>query len=299
LLANLPPIAVCAWGSLRLLPSDLPRHDLRLDLRGAALCLSAAACTLFAMLSGPTQGWLSPAVLSSAALAAGSLLCLWRWLGRAPKPLLDLSLFTQARWAKALLVIFLGYSAYSGVSFVLAQYLQLARAKAAFQAGLLTLPLAGSMLTGTLFAPRLMRRLRAERALSFSLCTALFGASLLAQASFVQSDLLLCCALLPFGAGCGSAFANATELTVGFVSHERAASAAAVSESAFEFGGVLGIAVTSTVLDSPSLAPASVSDHAPRALAVAAAAVLFALLVALSLSRSARAHATPSECSDP
>ncbi|HEY0466484.1 MAG TPA: MFS transporter, partial [Polyangiaceae bacterium] len=299
LLANIPPIALCAWGSLRLVPIDLPRPERRLDFRGAALCLSAAACALFAILAGPSHGWLSPGVVSSAALAAGSLLWARHWLRRARQPLIDLSLFSQPRFSKALLVIFLGYFAFSGVSFVVAQYLQLARAKTAFDSGLLTLPLAGSMLAGTLFAPRLMLRLRPERALAFSLCAALFGALLLARASDAQSDLLLCCALFPFGAGCGSAFANATELTLGFVSQERAATAAALSESAFEFGGVLGIAVLSSLLGNASLVRATVSERAPRALWLAALALLCALFVALRLSRSASARATPSVCSDP
>ena len=297
-LSNLPPIALCAWGSQRLVPSDPPRRDLRLDFRGAALCLSAAACGLFALLSGPAGGWFSLEVVSSAALAAGFTLSARAWLRRARQPLLDLSLFSQARFAKALLVIFLGYFAFSGVSFVVPQYLQVARAKAAFHSGLLTLPLASSMLVGTLFAPRLLRRMRADRALGFSLCFALFGASLLACASYGQSDLLLCGALFPFGAGSGSAFATATELTLGFVSQQRAATAAAVSESAFEFGGVFGIAVLSTLLDSGPLARANLLDRTPGALWAAAVALLLALLVALTLSRSAL-RATPSVCSDP
>jgi DHA2 family multidrug resistance protein-like MFS transporter len=235
LLANLPPIALCAWGSLRLVPADLPRHDLRLDFRGTGLCLGAAACCLFAVSSGPSQGWLSLEVVSSAVFGGGLLLLARNWLRRAPHPLFDVSVFAQARFAQALLVIFLAYFAFSGVSFVVAQYLQLARAKAALQAGLLSVPLASSMLLGTLFAPRLALRWHAERALWLSLCTATSGATLLAYSSYGRSELLLCVALIPFGAGCGSAFANATELILGSVSQQRAATAAALSESAFEF----------------------------------------------------------------
>ena len=91
------------------------------------------------------------------------------------------------------------------------------------------------MLLGTLFAPRLALRWHAERALWLSLCTATSGATLLAYSSYGRSELLLCVALIPFGAGCGSAFANATELILGSVSQQRAATAAALSESAFEF----------------------------------------------------------------
>lgn len=299
LLANLPPVAVCAWTSRRLVPGDLPRRDQPLDLLGAALCLGAAGSGLFAILSGPSHGWLSLPVLSSAAASAVCLLLARNWFRRAPHPLIDLSLFGEARCKLALLVIFLGYFAFSGVSFVLAQYLQLARAKPALHSGLMTLPLTGAMLVGTLLAPWLIFRMRGERALGFSLLMALLGASLLTAASRGQNDLLLCVALVPFGAGSGSAFATATELILGSVSEQRAAIAAATSESAFEFGGVLGIAVLGTLLGDVSSLSSRLPEFVPRALGAASLAVFLAWTVAWRLSRAAIAPATPSACSDP
>jgi len=299
LLANLPPVAICAWASRRLVPGHLPRRDRPLDFLGAGLCLGAAASGLFAILSGPSHGWFSLPVLSSAAVAAVCLLLARNWLRRAPHPLIELSLFGEARCKLALLVIFLGYFAFSGGSFVLAQYLQLARAKPALHSGLMTLPLTGAMLAGTLLAPGLILRMGAERALRFSLMTAVVGASLVAAASRGQNDFLLCVALVPFGAGSGSAFATSTELILGSVSEERAAIAAATSESAFEFGGVLGIAMLSTLLGSASSLSSSLPESVPRALAAAAFAVFLAWSAAWRLSRKAVAPATPNAYSDP
>jgi DHA2 family multidrug resistance protein-like MFS transporter len=270
-----------------------------LDLRGAALCLAAAGGGLFAVLSAPSQGFLSLAVLTSAAF---SIICaLWArsWLRRAPQPLIDVSLFRAPRFSRALLLIFLGYFTFSGVSFVLAQYLQLERAKGALRSGLMTLPLTGSMLLGTLLAPTLLRHLRAERALRASLSAAFLGAALLTCASHIHDDLLLCIALVPFGAGSGSAFANATELILSSVSRERAGTAAAVSESAFEFGGVLGIAVLSSVLGNPSHPDARLAMLAPHALGVGAFAVFLAWWVARRVTTADGVRATQSACSDP
>jgi MFS family permease len=290
LLANLPPVALCFWGSWRLVSPDLPRRDVPLDWTGLALCLACAGCWLFAILAGPSQGWLAPQVALSAlagGLCAGTALV---WLKRARHPLFDLRLFRQRRFSRALLVILLGYFAFSGVAFVVAQYLQVARAKPAFDAGLLSLPLASSLLIGTLLAPRMMSYFGTERALSVSLGCALLGATLLAIASYGHDDLFLGVTLLPFGLGCGSTFANATELTLGSVPVERAATAGAVSESAFEFGGVLGVAVLSTLLGTSAVSAESVANHAPRALWVGALAVLASLLVAVSLPARARPH---------
>ena len=287
LLANVPPVALCFWGSARLVSADLPRRALPVDWPGAALCLATAGCFLFAVLNGPSEGWLAPKVLASA-LGSGLGAAVARgWLRRARYPLLDLSLFSERRFSRALLVILLGYFAFSGVSFVVAQYLQLARGESALHAGLLMLPLTLCMLLGTLLAPTLMTRFGTERALLVSLGAALIGAVLLAAASYGQSRLLLCASLLPFGLGSGSTFANATELTLGSVSAERAATAAAISESAFELGGVLGVAVLSTLLGSSALAREQLSNNAPGAFWAAAGVVSFALLAAARLSRTA------------
>ncbi len=111
----------------------------------------------------------------------------------------------------------------------------------------------------------------------------MLGAVGLAFASRGTADWLLCLALMPFGAGCGSAFANATELTLGAVAPERAASAAAISESAFEFGGVLGVAVLSTLLGASALAPEALQLAGQRAFWAGALALLLAWSVAASL----------------
>ena len=284
LLANLPPLALCLWGSARLVSTELPRRSVPVDWFGALLCLSSASSFLLALLSGPGHGWLGSEVvgcaLASGALAVAAVV----WLRRARHPLFDLSLLYEPPIARALLVILLGYFAFSGVSYVVAQYLQIARSLSALDAGLLSLPLAGSMLLGTLAAPRSIAHFGIARALCVSLALSGLGALLLATASSLANDALLCFALLPFGAGLGNAFAIATELALGSVSHERAATAAAMSESAFEFGGVLGVAVLSTLLGAHTVTRESVANNAPQALWGGALSVSLALLVALSLT---------------
>jgi DHA2 family multidrug resistance protein-like MFS transporter len=97
----------------------------------------------------------------------------------------------------------------------------------------------------------------------------------------------------------GSAFATATELILGSVSEQQAAIAAATSESAFEFGGVLGIAVLSTLLGGASSPSSGLAELVPRALGAAALTVFLAWFVTRRLARAAAARATPSVCSDP
>jgi DHA2 family multidrug resistance protein-like MFS transporter len=96
----------------------------------------------------------------------------------------------------------------------------------------------------------------------------------------VESDVALCVALVPFAAGAGSAFANATARVLA-AAPERAGAVGAISESAFELGGVLGIALLGTRLGALPGA---------RGASAAAVGAALALAVALALSRSGRAR---------
>lgn len=168
---------------------------------------------------------------------------------RAPRRrLIDLALLRRPRFALTLLLILLGYFAFSGVSFVTAQYWQVARSYRPVHGGLLTVPLTTSMLAGTLLAPGVARRAGAEGALVSSSIVATAGAALLAWASAHSNDLLFALLEVPFGAGFGSAFANATEVVLDSAPAERAGSAAGASETAFELGGAIGVAVLSAAL---------------------------------------------------
>jgi DHA2 family multidrug resistance protein-like MFS transporter len=76
---------------------------------------------------------------------------------------------------------------------------------------------------------------------------------------------------VPFAAGAGSAFANATGCVLGASPADRAGSAAAISESAFELGGVLGIALLGTRLGALPGVQGAASAALGAALALALA----------------------------
>jgi MFS family permease len=288
MLVNLPVVGLAWIGALFFVPRALPRREVPLDLFGTLLALLGTAALLFAILEGPSLGWsgrgVLGAVLASCLLYGG----LFVWERSAKNPLFEPALLREPRFRFALLVILLAYLSFSGVSFVLPQYLQVARAHAPLHAGLLGVPLAISMLTGTLLAPLAMQRSGPERALLASLFTAFAGALLLVLSSVLSSDLLLCVAEIPFGAGAGSAFANTTEMVMGSVPERRAGTAAAISEGAFELGGVLGIALLGTALGSPLGEPRGYGESVTRAIGIGVAAIALAASVAWALARRQR-----------
>jgi DHA2 family multidrug resistance protein-like MFS transporter len=275
LLGNLP-FALLAIGAVReLVPDGQPRRAAPLDLPGAALGFGATLCVLAALLGGV------PEAAQALALVAGvggyALLVLWQ--RHARHPMLAPELFRLPAVRGTLLVILLAYLAFSGLSFAVVQHLQRVREHTPAIASLLNLPLPLALLGGTLLAPAVMARVGAERALALGLGAALGGALLIGVACAVENDLALCLALVPFAAGAGSAFANATGCVLGAAPADRAGSAAATSESAFELGGVLGIALLGTRLGSLPGA---------RGPSFAALGAALALAIALIVSRRAR-----------
>jgi MFS transporter, DHA2 family, multidrug resistance protein len=265
LLGNVPFALVAVAGVVELVPATLPRRAAPLDLLGTALGFGATVCLLWGLLGG-ARG--SSLIALGAAVTLAVALVVWQ--RRAPHPMLEPRLFQRPAFRLTLLAILLAYLAFSGTSFAIAQYLQVVRSHTPSHASWLNLPLPLAMLLGTLSAPRLSRRLGQGRALGASLGLALGGAALVATACWLESDLGLCAALVPFAAGAGSAFPNATQIVLGAAPPERAGSAAAISETAFELGGVLGIALLGSRVGA---LPGSGGNGATLAVAGAAVAL--------------------------
>lgn len=285
MVVNLPLTVVAFAAARRLLPERSPRREAPLDLAGTALAFAASLSLLSAILHGPSLGSSAREVRLGLAGAATFFSALWAWERRTRHPMLDPALFRRRPFVLTVLVILLGYLSFSGVAFVVAQYWQVARSYRPVAGGLFSVPLAASMLAGTLLAPGVMNRVGPARALVASLIAATTGAALMAWAGAGLHDFWFALAELPFGAGFGSAFANATEVVMGSVSAERAGSAAAINETAFEFGGVLGIALSSAVLGAPAAGQRDAFAAATaRALAAGAVVALLSTIVAACLA---------------
>ena len=274
LLGNLPFALLAIGGVSELVPATLARRAAPIDALGAVLGFGATLCLLSALLGG----WGAGAQALALAAAAGGYALLVLWQRRARDPMLAPALFRSRAFRGTLVLILLAYLAFSGLSFAVVQHLQLVRGHAPGVASLISLPLPLAMLAGTLLAPRWMRRAGAG-ALAGSLGVALAGAALVGFACAIENDLALSAALVPFAAGSGSAFVDATGRALASAPAGRAGSAAATSESAFELGGVVGIALLGTRLEA-----------LPGARGASAAAIGAVLVLTIAVGLARRAH---------
>ncbi|MGW2487312.1 MFS transporter [Streptomyces sp. NPDC001606] len=246
-LINLPVMAVLVLVGIRTLPESRNPNPGPWDLAGVLLSLVGVIGLVYAVKEAATHGF-TWAVLGAALLGAAAL-CgfVHRQLTR-PAPLLDMRLFRNRGFSGAVLADLLTVLGMSGLVFFLSQYLQLVQGRHPFEAGLAELPAAVGAVAAGLVAGRAARRCSVRAVVSAGL--AAVGAALAALTTVGQSTgyPVLGAALLVVGVGAGFSFTVTADVILSSVPKEQAGAASAVSETAYELGAALGIALLGSVV---------------------------------------------------
>ncbi|WP_169982897.1 MFS transporter [Microbispora sp. H10836] len=273
------------WGSAFLLavpvmtallvvaPFTLPEHrDAgagRLDWLSAVLSLAAVLPVVYGLKQIAADG-VEP--MSLIAIAAGIAVAgaFARRQRRLANPLVDLRLFTDRTFAVAAATLALGIFVLWGSNYAVAQYLQLVYGKSPLEAGLWTSPAALGVIAGSTLAPRIARRTGSAIVIGTGLAISAAGYLILSQVS--GNLAVLVAGTVVVSAGLGPMMALATDLVVSSAPPERAGAAAAISSTAPQVGGALGIAVLGSLITAiyradMSSAPETVRDSLTAAVA--------------------------------
>jgi DHA2 family multidrug resistance protein-like MFS transporter len=229
-----------------LLPEFREPRPGRLDLPSAGLSLVAVLAVIYGLKQAAQDGlgWL-PALAIAAGLAVGvAFLHRQRTLR---DPLIDLRLFRVPAFNAALATNTFALFAAFGAFLFTAQYLQLVLGLSPLQAGLWTLPESGGFIVGSILAPMLARQVRPAVVMSAGLVLAAGGFGLLTQVGAGSGLAVLVTGSVVLSLGIAPVVTLATDLIVGSVPAEQAGAAAAMSETATELGGALGIAVLGSI----------------------------------------------------
>jgi DHA2 family multidrug resistance protein-like MFS transporter len=246
-LINLPVMAVLVVVGVRLLPESRTPNPGPWDLTSVVLSLAGMVGVVYAVKEAATHG---PGVvpLTAGLLGAGALYGFVRRQLTLPTPLLDMRLFRHRGFSGAVLADLLSVLGLSGLVFFLSQYLQLVQGRRPFEAGLAELPAAIGAVAAGLAAGRAARRFSVRSVVAGGL--AAVGLALAALTVIGQSTgyPLLGAALLVVGAGAGFSFTVTADVILSSVPREQAGAASAVSETAYELGAALGIAVLGSIV---------------------------------------------------
>ena len=232
-----------------LLPEFRDESAGRLDILSAVQSIVATLAVIYGMKHVAEHG---PGLEAAAAILLGLIVggFFIRRQKRLADPMLDLSLFANPGIGAALCVNVTAMLGAMGIFVFISQYLQLVLGMSALEAGLWTAPSGVCFALGSMLTPQLLRFWRPTAVLTGGLLLAALGFLLLTQvrqessmAVLMTAIVMLCCGLSPVGT-----------VTIDFVMKlapaERAGAASAISETSFEFGGALGIAVLGSLVSA-------------------------------------------------
>ncbi len=175
-------------------------------------------------------------------------------------PLLDLRMFGSRSFSVALMVQVFTMTTIGGIYLFVTQYMQLVQDFTPLVAGLWLMPSAVALVISSLATPKLAERLSPAKIVGAALAVAAIGYAVLAAANGLAM-VVLGFSLLYLGTG--PVMALGTDLVIGTAPVEKAGSAAAMSETAMEFGIAFGVGVLGVVGTAVATNGEPLLDSAP------------------------------------
>ncbi|MFF4696639.1 MFS transporter [Streptomyces chattanoogensis] len=250
-LVNLPVAVIALLAVLSLVPESKNPSGDRPDLLGALLSMIGMVGVVYAIITGPVNGWTSAQVLLSAAVGVVGLAAFALWELHVPYPMLDMHFFRNRRFIGAVSGGILVAFGMGGSIFLLTQHLQFVLGYGPLEAGLRMAPLAVTviLINFTGLGARLMPRLGTPG-------TIVSGMSLLA-AGLAAISLLgghgyggMLTGLIVMGLGVALAMPAMANAIMSAIPPAKAGVGAGVNGTLMEFGQGLGVAVLGAVLNS-------------------------------------------------
>ncbi|MFC9896878.1 MFS transporter [Nocardia sp. NPDC127579] len=243
---NVPVVVLTVLAGVWLLPEYRSPHSGQLDWLSALLSIAG----IIGLAWGIKHIAKGEAGLTDWAFFLLGLLLL-AWFARrqlaAADPLLDVRLFRNGPFTAAALATLLAMLAIGAALFLISLWLQYIHGYSPSEAGLRTMPAAVTLLIASLSTPWLMHRLGVRAVLAIGLGALALGFLGLALSPEPTSYPVIALVLATFGIGDGMAVTAAAAVLVSAVPPERAGQAGAVSETNYELGIGLGVALLGSV----------------------------------------------------
>ena len=245
---HLPIVAISLLG-LRIVPESTNERQLRLDIPGLILGPVGITALVYAFIQGGEMGWTSAPIVIAFVAAVGLLVAFVAVERRSPAPMLQVKFFRHRDFTGPLLVVLVLFFAMMGVFFFFTLYLQLVQGKSAFTAGLLMLPVAGSLMVAATIAGALAGRLGPKAIALVGILITLGGMLWMSQIQVDTPYGTLAIGLVMFGFGIGLAMTVLTDTVMAAVPVSEAGIASATNDVSRELGSALGIAILGSVVN--------------------------------------------------
>lgn len=250
-LVNIPIVIVAIVATMQLVPDSRDPSRARLDPGGAVLSTLGLSAVLYAIIEGPVHGWSDSAVVAAALFGTVLMIGFVLWERTRERPMVDLTLFRDPRFAAASAAITLAFFALNGGMFFLTQYLQFVMGYTPLEAGVRVIPIAVGVGIAAPQSARLTERYGAKAVVAAGMFVIAAGLGIqAATAAGATGYGVVLVSLVVIGAGIGIAGTPATDSIMAVVPREQAGVGSAVNDTTREIGGALGVAVLGSVLAS-------------------------------------------------
>jgi EmrB/QacA subfamily drug resistance transporter len=223
------------------------------DPAGAVTITGALVLLVYALVEAPAAGWGSTQTIVLVAAAAVLLAAFVLIESRHRAPLVPLRVLRSRTLVGANLVMLVFGTVAFGMPFILTLYAQEVLGYSALEFGAGTAVVAAAAAVGSIAGQAAVLKVGFRPVAVGGMTLMGAGSLLLTQASVGGSyfgDIFL--ALLVFGPGIGLAFVTATVAALAGVSERESGLASGLSNTAFQIGQALGVAIASTVAVSRS-----------------------------------------------
>ncbi|MCC7253935.1 MFS transporter [Hyphomicrobium sp.] len=219
----------------------------RIDIPSAVLSMAAVLAIIYGIKRIAEAG---VAPLPLFAIGAGFLIGAYFFQRQTAlaDPLIDVGLFRVRGFSAALATNIVALFVIFGTFLFIAQYLQLVLGMGPLEAGIWTAPSGIVFALGSVAAPFLVRRFQPHVVIATGFVISALGFALLTQLAATQSPWLVFTGMMILSLGVAPTGAITTDLVMAAAPPERAGAASAISETSFEFGGALGIAVLGSLV---------------------------------------------------
>ena len=245
---NLPIGALALGLGAFLVPTSRDPKQTKLDPVGALLSIVGLAALLFGIIEGQPKGWGSAEVLTGFAVAIVALGGFVTWELHSDHPMLDLSVFRNARFSAASGTITIVFFGLMGSLFLMTQYWQLVHGYSPLDAGVRLLPAAVVMMLAAPQSARLVERFGTKRVVLAGLGLIATGMLL---TSFIETDTPYWNVMgrfLVMYLGMSLTMAPATESVMGALPRDKAGVGSAINDTTRQVGGALGVAIIGSVV---------------------------------------------------
>jgi DHA2 family multidrug resistance protein-like MFS transporter len=246
-LINVPIMLLLLALGPALLPEFRDPGAGRLDLVSAGQSIFAVLAVIYGVKRIAEDGW---AALPLAAIGIGLLAgaVFFRRQRSLADPLIDVRLFRTPGFSAALATNVISIFVIFGVFLFIAQYLQLVLGMGPLEAGIWTAPSGVVFAVGSMAAPYLARRFLPSTIIAIGFLVSAVGFALLTLLAGADGPWLMFAGMMIFCLGLAPIGAITTDLVMAATPPERAGAASGISETSFEFGGALGIAMLGSLV---------------------------------------------------